>query len=188
MGKRMSASQREDPEWYVNAGDAGEESAALLDVLGKLPIFETLTWNELEKIERIVHRRYFALGEMVIRAWTPRSGLFVVLSGSVNVVRHSEDGTPHVLGHLGQGELLGEFAILDDSPRSTSIVASERCELIGFFRPDLMDLIQTDPRLGFKILYRLSQILGKHLDLVVESLRKLRKTLQGAASPANPPA
>ena len=114
---------------------------------------------------------------MVIQAWVPRSGLFVVESGSVNVVRQLSSGESVVIGSLGSGKLLGEFAILDDSPRSTSIVAAEPSNMIGFFRPDLMDLIQTDPKLGFKILYRVSQIMSKRLNEVVDGLRKVRSAL-----------
>jgi CRP-like cAMP-binding protein len=137
-----------------------------------------LTWRELEKLERIVHRRHFIADEEVLRAWVPRSGLFVVLSGSVDVVRPQEDGSQQVLDNLREGELLGEFAILDDSPRSTSIVAAEPSELVGFFRPDLMDLVQTDPRLGFKILYRVSQIMAKQLRDDIGYLRQIRSSLE----------
>ena len=49
--------------------------------------------------------------------------------------------------------------------------------MIGFFRPDLMDLIETDPTLGFKVLHRVSQIMAGRLNEVIESLRKVRTAL-----------
>ena len=177
---KVAAYKVQDPEWYVEIGDAGEEADPLLAVLGELPIFDELSQGDLAKVERIVHHRRFSAGEAVIRAWAPRTGMFVVLSGEVDVVRHLEDGTSEPIGRLGEGELLGEFAILDDTPRSTSIVAAGPCELVGFFRPDLMDLIQTDPKLGFKILYRMSQILGKRMGEVIGDLRGLRSQLHRA--------
>ena len=170
----------DDPEWGADLYERGPGSETLLEILGELAIFDMLSWKELRKIERIVHRRHFMTGETVIQAWIPRTGLFVVISGSVNVVRQHPDGTPEVVGDLGPGELLGEFAILDDSPRSTAIVAAEPSDLIGFFRPDLMDLIGTDPGLGFKILYRLSQITAIRMQNVIQDLRRVRKTLRGS--------
>ena len=163
----------EDPEWGRTI-DPKRRQMALIGLLRGFPIFETLTWSELTKIERIVHQRHFVAGEVVIRAGAPRSGLIVIYSGSVHIVRKNEDGSSLVVGDLGPGELVGEFAILDDSPRSTSVVAAEPSELIGFFRPDLMQLIETDPRMGFKILYRLSQILVEHLRDVAEGLSRAR--------------
>ncbi len=171
-----------DPEWGANVGYQRRDEAGLLETISGLSVFETLSLEELSKIERIVHRRHFRAGEVVLGAWVPRSGMFVIRAGSVDVVRLQEDGSSVAVGHLAEGELLGEFSLLDDSPRSTSIVATEPSELIGFFRPDLMDLIQTDPRLGHKILYRLSQIMAARLQMDIEHLRGLRARLK-AASP-----
>ena len=166
-----------DPEWVTLYESEEEETEEILSMLGRQPVFDHLTNRELRRVERIVHRRRFLTKEVVIQAWVPRSGLFVVESGSVHVVRQMSSGEEAVIGTLGPGELLGEFAILDDSPRSTSIVAAEPSNMIGFFRPDLMDLIDTDPSLGFKILYRVSQIMTLRLNEVVESLRKVRGAL-----------
>jgi CRP-like cAMP-binding protein len=166
-----------DPEWTSlfkpNQGEKDDLSA----VLGRQHVFDNLTSRELERVERIVHQRRFVTDEIVIQAWVPRSGLFVVETGGVNVVRQLSSGERVVIGSLGAGELLGEFAILDNSPRSTSIVAAEPSDMIGFFRPDLMDLIETDPKLGFKILYRISQIMTNRLNEMVEGLRRVRGTL-----------
>ena len=166
-----------DPEWTALYESNEGQSEELVSMLGRQPVFDNLTNRELKRVERIVHRRRFMTGEVVIQAWVPRSGLFVVENGSVNVVRQLSLGEEMVIGSLGAGELLGEFAILDDSPRSTSIVAAEPSDMIGFFRPDLMDLIETDPTLGFKILYRVSQIMSGRLFEVVETLRRVRGTL-----------
>ncbi|HAA77518.1 TPA: hypothetical protein DCE37_20595 [Candidatus Latescibacteria bacterium] len=166
----------EDSEW-TPLFEVEDEAEELASMLGRQPVFDNLTNRELRRIERIVHRRRFSTGEAVIQAWVPRSGLFVVESGTVNVVRQLPSGENVTVGSLGEGELLGEFAILDDSPRSTSIVAAEPSNMIGFFRPDLMDLIETDPTLGFKVLHRVSQIMAGRLNEVIESLRKVRTAL-----------
>ena len=172
--------EREDPEWHPGIGRRRESREVLVDVLGDLPIFDMLTWRELTGLARIVHRRHFGAGEEVLRAWVPRSGMFVIQTGSVDVVRPREDGTSLVVGNLGPGELLGEFSLVDDSPRSTAIVAAESSDLVGFFRPDLMDLVETHPRLGFKILYRVSQILTAHLREDIDRLRRVRAALRGS--------
>lgn len=169
--------KREDPEWSRFDGGAHQKDS-LSELIGQLTVFNTLTWRELATLERIVHRRQFMPGEIIIRAFTPRSGLFAVISGHVQVVRHRSGEADLVLDTLGVGELLGEFALLDDSPRSTSIVAADSCELIGFFRSDLVDLIQTQPQMGFKVLYRLAQIMSTRMQGVMQSLRHLREDLK----------
>jgi len=164
-----------DPEWgnVLRKKTATEET--ILSILKGLPVFETLTKSELVKVERIVHRRRFAAGEVIIRARAPRSGMYIVKSGSVDVVRPMGAGIYQKVGRLEAGDLLGEFAILDDSPRSTSIVAAEPSELLGFFKPDLMELVETDPRLGLKIVLRVAEMMTRRLRQDLDLLRGLRK-------------
>jgi CRP/FNR family cyclic AMP-dependent transcriptional regulator len=75
----------------------------------------------------------------------------------VHIVRQNRSGEREVVGTLYPSELLGELSLLDDSPCSSSIVAAEDSELIGFFKPDLMDILVTKPQMGCKILLRLAE-------------------------------
>jgi len=77
-----------------------------------------------------------------------------------------------VVDSLGPGELIGEFALLDDTPRSSSIVAAEPSELIGFFKPDLKGILSTTPAMGCKILLRLAEEMGRSLKRDYEKLRR----------------
>lgn len=164
-----------DPEWGNVLRKKAATEETILSILKGLSMFETLTESELVKVERIVHRRRFTAGEVIIRARAPRSGMYIVKSGSVDVVRPMGNGIFQKVGHLESGDLLGEFAILDDSPRSTSIVAAEPSELLGLFKPDLMELVETDPRLGLKIVLRVAEMMTRRLRQDFELLRSLRK-------------
>ncbi len=162
-----------DPEWG-NLTPPGNRQENLLDILARLALFDTLTRQELHTIERIVHRRRFISGEMIP---TPRSGLFIIVSGVVHVVQRLSDGEQIILDTLKEGELVGEIVPLDDTQPATSILSAERSELVGFFRTDLVDLINTHPRMGFKILCRLAQIMSHRMQHAMTDLRKIRRTL-----------
>lgn len=163
----------QDPEWG-NITLRGNTQENLPDILARLALFDTLTRQELHTIERIVHRRRFVSGEMIP---TPRSGLFVVVSGGVHIVQHLTDGEQIILDTLREGELIGEILPLGDTQHATSILSAEQSELVGFFRSDLFDLIHTHPRMGFKILYRLAQIMSRRMQHAMDDLRKIRVTL-----------
>ncbi|MDP7449643.1 MAG: cyclic nucleotide-binding domain-containing protein, partial [Candidatus Latescibacteria bacterium] len=123
-----------DPEWEnFFSSDVSGEKEPLVKLLGRVPIFSLLRAKELQTLTHLVHVREFARGEVVIQRGVQQSGLYLVRTGSVHIVRDREDGR-EVVGTLGREELLGEFALLDDTPRSTSVVAAERSELIGFFK------------------------------------------------------
>ena len=162
-----------DPEWE-NLTLRGNKQENLPDILARLALFDTLTRQELQTIERIVHRRRFVTGEMIP---TPRSGLFVVVSGVVHVVQRRSNGEHTILDTLRAGELVGEIVPLGDTQPATSILSAEQSEMVGFFRSDLVDLIHTHPRMGFKILCRLSQIMSHRMQQAMDDLRKIRMTL-----------
>lgn len=163
----------QDPEWG-NMTLRGNKQENLQDMLARLALFDTLTRQEFHTIERIVHRRRFVPGEMIP---TPRSGLFVVVSGVVHVVQRRSNGEQTILDTLRAGELVGEIVPLDDTQPATSILSAEQSVLVGFFRSDLVDLIHTHPRMGFKILCRLSQIMSHRMQHAIGDLRKIRMTL-----------
>ncbi len=154
-----------DPEWEnlfaETKADKGRES--LVRILGTIPILSLLRASELKLLSRIVHTRSFDPGETVIQRGARQSGFYLVRTGSVNIVRPGADG-PRVVDTLRPPALLGEFSLVDDTPRSTSIVAAEPSELIGFFKPDLMDVLVTKPGMGCAILLRLAEEMSHNLN------------------------
>ena len=121
-----------DPEWENFFQERVRRRETLQHLLATIPVFSLLRAEELKRLASIVHVRQFKKGEIVIRRGVKLSGFYIVRQGSVNIVRNL-DSKPQVLARLRPPELIGEFAILDDNPRSTSIVAAESSELIGFF-------------------------------------------------------
>ena len=154
-----------DPEWENLFTEKKEEggSESLVRSLGRIPILSLLRASELKLLSRIVHVRSFDEGETVIQRGVKQSGFYLVRSGAVNIVRSGPEGAV-VVDTLLPPALLGEFALVDDTPRSTSIVAAEPSELIGFFKPDLMDVLVTKPGMGCAILLRLAEEMSHNLN------------------------
>jgi CRP-like cAMP-binding protein len=171
-----TADQIIDPEWHNVFREEHQAEERLEDALGRIPIFGLLSPRELRLVGRIVHIRTFKKGETIIRRGVEQSGLYLIRTGSVHIVRRTMEGEREVVGTLYSPELLGEFALLDGTPRSSSIVAAETVQLIGFFKPDLMDILVTKPALGCKILLRLAEEMNR-------SLRKDYGRLQEAGFP-----
>jgi len=169
-----SAEHVTDPEWENFFSSQGPVTKEPLErVLGRVSIFSLLRAKELRALARMVHVRDFSRGEVVIQRGVQQSGLYLVRSGSVHIVREGADGQRRPVATLGVGELLGEFALLDDTPRSTSVVAAETSELIGFFKPDLTDILATDPAMGCMILLRLGEDMTQTLTQDYKRLREL---------------
>ena len=166
-----------DGEWGNVVDLSHQEADDLLDVLAGVKIFETLTGEELRRIERIVHRRVYLPEEVVVHQGNPGLGMYIIQSGSADVLLEAEDGRMIRLATLGDGQFFGEMSLLDGAPRAASVVTVEKSRIIGFFRADLMDLIAHSPRLGFKIVLRISQLMSERLGETLQEFRLVQRSL-----------
>jgi CRP-like cAMP-binding protein len=143
-------------------------------VLKKIPIFSKLSRRELDAVERILHRRKYKSGESVFCQNDPSAGMYIILDGTVRVIF---EPTNEVLAELGHGDFFGELALIDDTPRSATVVAQTDCDMLAFFRSDLLDLIQRKPRLGLKITEQLMAVVSERLRRSNEQVQEMRKEL-----------
>jgi CRP-like cAMP-binding protein len=104
--------------------------------LRRVPFFEDLTPEDLERIARIGERRTFGAGDTIIAKDTEGQALFVLLSGAAEV---EAGGKTH---RLGPGDFVGEMALLGRRPRSANVTAAEPTECLVFeamyFKPFLI--------------------------------------------------
>jgi len=83
-----------------------------------------------------VTRRSVTRGTIIMAAGDPTDSLYIVLSGRLKVMMSDADGKEVILTLIGPGEFFGEMGLIDDSPRSASVVAIEPCELLAITRRD----------------------------------------------------
>jgi CRP/FNR family transcriptional regulator, cyclic AMP receptor protein len=152
----------------------GEEASSLA-VLEGIPIFKDLNKRELSAIERILHRREYIADELVIRQGEPGMGMYIIESGKV-VVLSEPAGVQ--LSELSDGDFFGEVSLLDETPRSATVVAKCPTRILGFFQSDLFSLIERNPRLGVKIVIRLTQFLGERLKRANQQVLELTEQLR----------
>ena len=104
--------------------------------LRKIPFFEDLTPEDLERVARIGEQRRFEAGQPLIAEGTEGQAMFVVLSGRAAV---ETGGTTY---ELGAGDFVGEMALLGRKPRSATVTAIEPVECLVFetmyFKPFLI--------------------------------------------------
>lgn len=149
-----------------------DDSATLLK---KVPIFSDLKPKELAEVEKIVHRRKYIKGEPVIRMGDPGLGMYIIVKGLVEITEEGKNASSTTLATLKDGSFFGDLALLDEAPRSASAIALEDSDIIGFFRPDFLDLLYRKPKLGIKVLFALAKVIGERLRLTNELLLKTQE-------------
>jgi CRP/FNR family cyclic AMP-dependent transcriptional regulator len=105
-------------------------------VLRSVPLFASFSEEPLRMLTTVVTRRSVTRGTIIMAAGDPTDSLYIVLSGRLKVMMSDEDGKEVILSILGPGEFFGEMGLIDDAPRSASVVAIEACELLAINRRD----------------------------------------------------
>lgn len=131
----------------------------IIDVLKEVPIFEELSNREIQNIARIAYQRHYSAGEVIIHEGQNAAGMYIMVDGQAEVTKALEDGTILHLTTLENSGLFGDVGLLDSSPRTATVKATRDSSIIGFFRPELLELMNSDPRLASKVIFKLGQIL-----------------------------
>jgi len=140
----------------------------IANLLKETIIFSDLELEELINLEKIMNPRKFHAGETVFRQGDGGVGMYLIVSGSVNIfldeVLENQEVRQSLITRLFVGDFFGESAlVIEGGKRSATIVAREDCELLGFFYPDLLQIIKKNPTTGNRILFRLGEVLGTRL-------------------------
>ena len=126
-----------------------EREQNIATVLSQNILFRNLTKKELKFIEKIVHIRKYRAGEYIFRQNENGVGMYIIVNGSVNisiiddVLMEGDKEKEVVVARLETGDFFGELSLVEDiSKRSATAAAAEDTALIGFFKPDLLEVLE----------------------------------------------
>jgi CRP-like cAMP-binding protein len=151
---------------------------SLEQILSKVPAFSGLSARELKEVAAIVHKREYRAGEPVFAQGDPGLGMYIIQEGEVSISISGKEDGDRELAVLNDGDFFGELALIDESPRSANARCKTDCILIGFFRPDLFELIEKKNQLGIKIIFKLAEIVSQRLRTTDKELSKARNQLE----------
>jgi len=105
-------------------------------VLKAVPLFASFPEDQLRMLTTVVTRKSLPRSSTVMASGDPTDSLYIVLSGRLKVMMSDAEGKEVILSILGPGEFFGEMGLIDDAPRSASVVSIEACELLSIAKRD----------------------------------------------------
>jgi len=156
----------------VGRTDRKQVERDIIDVLKQIQIFDGLSNRELRNFARISYQRTYAENETIVIEGQDSAGMYVILDGTVKVTRKAEDGSIITLKTLEDGTFFGDVGLLDSAPRTATVTAIRTSRIIGFFRPELLNLIESDPKLASKVIFVLAKVLASRLRFTNQELQK----------------
>jgi CRP-like cAMP-binding protein len=144
-------------------------------VMKNVPVFGGLKKRELREIEQLVHHREYTDGEVIFNHGDPGLGMYIIISGSVQIVNNQDPANIIVYSELDDGDFFGDMALVDESDRSATALSKGNTRLIAFFKPELHDIMIRFPSLGNKLLMNLAGVIATRLRKTNENLIESQK-------------
>ena len=125
-------------------------------LMRKVHLFAGLTESELIQLAEICSEEEVASGNLIVEQNTTGTTMYIIAQGSVEVfIQGLEE--ERVLIFLGQGQVFGEMALLDQGYRSASVRATaDGCTLYLLDYQKFKDLVKANRQIGFIVMRNLA--------------------------------
>ncbi len=131
----------------------------LADLLRQSPVLSGADEASLSALAEMARSRTWAEGKTIFQRGDTDTFLVAILSGRVRLALSTARGRELVLKHLGPGEVIGEFALIDGEPRSADAIAVTEVRGIVLERQAFLRVAEAHPTLGLALARHLCGLL-----------------------------
>lgn len=171
--------------YVISLTKGGARLISPINVLKRIPLFASLSEADQRNLVSLLRRVNLRKGETLFRQGDEGASLYLILQGRIRISL-SRQMDVITLAILGQGEFLGEMALLDGLPRSADAIALEDSFLYALNRKDFLAFLVHNEKAVHAVLSALSMRLRKTDTLLAEmcflnlSLRLVQKLVEYA--------
>jgi CRP/FNR family transcriptional regulator len=101
--------------------------------------------------------RSYAAGEEIVTQGEGGIGLYVIVSGRAEAVHARDDGEKVTVNTFGPTDFFGELAVLNDEPRTASVIATQATECLVLTRWEFLGKLKADSEMAVVILTELAR-------------------------------
>jgi CRP-like cAMP-binding protein len=141
-----------------------------INQMPRLPFFKELSEEQMAVVSGQLAVLNLEPKQTVFEEGDPGDCVYFIIEGTLEVNMEAGWGENVALATLTDGCLFGEMSIIDDLPRSASIVALTKATVLSLKKDDFDKILQEHPDIGVVILRGLARILSQRLRDTSESL------------------
>lgn len=123
----------------------------------QVPVFSSLSDEELNMIDSITDSAPYAKGSQVCREGEPAEALYVVKSGLIKLSKNSMEGKQHIVRFLFPGDYFGQFALLHNKNNDVTAEMIESGVVCRMHRKNFIPLLEQNAGLAFSFLMSVSE-------------------------------
>jgi CRP-like cAMP-binding protein len=133
------------------------DNEQIVGILENVPLFSRLRKRQLNNLARIFIERQCTPGEVIIPQGRDGYGFFILTSGKAQAVRKKLDGSEAVLNTFGKNDFFGEIALIDNGPRTASVIAIEKTNCLILPRENFLGVLRRDGEMAVDIMIELTK-------------------------------
>jgi len=134
-----------------------------LEKLSTIHLLSLLSQDELAQFAQACDSAQARPEQVFFSEGDPGDTLFMLASGRVQILKRIMEGHDELLPIVFSGDIFGEMTFLDGTPRSSSAMALDPCELYTITRTRFDKLMQDKPEMAHKIFQQISCVLAGRL-------------------------
>ena len=139
--------------------------------------FKDLSDDDLSKLALSCKEERFEKGQIIFLESSAADKFYIILEGTVEVWKDYYNSQPDLLAVHGKGHLFGEMSLIDDLPRSATVVARTPVTVLYLYKDEFQDFIMRNSRAALSVLRSVSAMVRKSNDYFVDNLRKRNSEL-----------
>ncbi|MFQ3567561.1 MAG: cyclic nucleotide-binding domain-containing protein [Aggregatilineales bacterium] len=125
--------------------------------LRQFALFKSVDDITLEALGQRLEAQTIAAGTILFEKGDPGDAMILIRKGRVRIFMRDAHGSEITFRYYGPGQIVGEFALLDDKPRSASAAAVETLEVLLLQRSEFDRLLRERPLLGVEMMRSLAE-------------------------------
>jgi serine phosphatase RsbU (regulator of sigma subunit) len=124
-----------------------------IKILKKVPLFYDFNKEDMNKLVPLFEEENFPSEAFIITEGAVGDSMYILASGSVRILKKVNDSEEMVINNLYGETYFGELALIDNLPRSASVVANESTKILRLKKSVLDNLLENNQRIA-KIFYK----------------------------------
>src|SRR6266404_3596722 len=143
-------------------------------------LFRQLGPEDLNHLRQIAREQQFSSGSQIFKEGDQGDGVYLLITGLVEISGLLADAARHVFSQVGPGEIFGEMAVLENKPRSACAIAKLDSTVYFVPREEMLRLVERSPAMAMALLREISNRLREfNRQYLTEVLQAERLTILG---------
>lgn len=127
------------------------------DLLRRFRLLRMMGAADLTALAQVMQPRTYSRNVTLFEQGDTGNAMMLILSGQIRIFLRDEAGSPVTLRFLGEGEVVGEFSLLDRKPRSASAAAVAPLNVLVLQRGDFLRVLTERPQVGVELMRSLAE-------------------------------